>query len=101
MCVGRFNVFLASSTNSRVSEQIETTRSAAAKFFLDEMQNGLTLTSSLQSLEQSLAVLELVMDTISSKAGTKLNSGPRVILREFVAQIRSGRAASIPDHVVT
>jgi hypothetical protein len=96
-CLARFNVFLTASSNSRVSEQIENTRLAASKFFYEEMQSGLTLTSHLQSLEQSLAALELVMDSVPSKSGIKLKSGPRVILREFVAQIRSGRAASIPS----
>lgn len=95
-CMARFSTFLAASSNSRVSEQLDNTRLAASKFFLEEMQSGLTLTSPFTSLEQSLADLEVAMDSVASATGVKLKSGPRVILREFVAQIRSGRAASIP-----
>jgi Homeodomain len=91
-CLNRFASFIAACTNSRFGEQVDGALAAARRFFFDELQNGLTITSAVQSLDQSLDALDQVMSGVTCKSGVKLNSGSRALLREFIFQIRSGRA---------
>jgi hypothetical protein len=94
-CLRRFIAFLSASTGGRSNEQVDCARGVASKFFFDEMQNGLTLTSAVQGLPLSLEVLDQLIDSAACKSGAKLNSGSRALLREYIAKLRSGRAASI------
>lgn len=93
-CMARCVTFIEASIPPSRPDQVEGAKDVAKKFFSDEMQSGLTLTSAVQSLDQSLSTLDVIMDTTSSKSGSKLKSGTRVLLREFIAQIRTGKAAS-------
>jgi Homeodomain len=92
-CHARFATFLSMSTNGRSNEQVDCALAIASKFFFDEMQNGLTLTSAVQILSQSRHVLEQLMESTLCKSGAKLNSGLSTTLHLFLEQIRSGRAA--------
>jgi hypothetical protein len=93
-CHARFATFLSMSTGGRSNEQVDCALAIASKFFFDEMQNGLTLTSAVQILPHSRYVLEQLMDSTLCKSGAKLNSGLRTILQLFLAEIRSGRASN-------
>lgn len=93
-CYKRCIDFFVQSTRDSQPEQTKCARSVANKFFLLETQTGLTLTSAMQPLETSVDVLDRIIDSIADEEQT-LNSGSRIILYEFLAQIRSGKAASL------
>lgn len=75
---------------------LELVRVVGNKFFHGEMQNGVTLTSQGQSLDSALEVLEGCMrDVYEPQTGERLKSGVRAVLREFVVQIRNGKAVEV------
>lgn len=85
--------FFSKGTSGRI-EQNKAAQVVCQKFFIDEVQNGLTLTSAMQPIETSVEVLDGIMNQDLGE-GLNLSSGSRVLLREFLAQIRTGRAASL------
>lgn len=91
-CYRRCMEFFHQCTGDNHSEQMKFARGVADKFFMQECQTGLTLTSAMQPLHKSVEVLDGVMNMITEE-GSLLNSGSRVVLYEFLAQIRSGKAA--------
>lgn len=98
-CERRCMQFFVKSTGGCNEEQTTAIREASRQFFISEVQNGLTLTSAMQQLNVSLSILDSIMDQVST-SGHQLCSGSRIILREFVAQIRSGKAASFDNYDV-
>lgn len=86
--------FFDRNTGGRHPEQSQAAVQVSSDFFLTELQSGLTLTSAMQSLDTSLQVLENIMEKWSAE-GRPLSSGSKVILCEFIAQVRSGQAASM------
>lgn len=75
------------------AEQEGAARRVSHAFFVSELHSGITLTSATQPLPLSISVIDKIMEAESAK-GAKLNSGSKVLLREFLARIRSGEAAS-------
>lgn len=88
--------FIKSTAACQQPEQTKAAEAVAEAFFLGELQSGLTLTSAMQSLETSAGVLDTIMDRVPEEGqGVRLSSGSRAVLREFVAQIRSGQAIHV------
>lgn len=92
-CHSRCIEFFERSTGGSHPEQTEIVKQAAGIFFLSELQSGLTLTSAMQTLEMSVSALDNIIDRALGPT-VKMGSGARVIMREFLAHIRSGEAAS-------
>lgn len=90
-CHRRCVAFFDRNTNSAFPEQSKLVEEVSSMFFLSELQSGFTLTSAMQPLETTVAVLDGIVDKLPSD-GPRLSSGSRVIMREFLAQIRTGNA---------
>lgn len=75
-------------------EQLSAAKLVSHEFFVSELQSGLTMVSAMQPLEVSVEILDNIMDRLPADA-PKLSSGSRVMMREFLAQMRSGDAASM------
>lgn len=93
-CLLRCLSFFYKSIGSAHERQMSVATTVSKAFFLGEMQNGLTLTSAMQPLETGVEVLDGIMEATSTE-GIRLSSGSKVIMREFLAQLRSGMAAGV------
>ncbi|KAI0561616.1 hypothetical protein FGB62_76g0103 [Gracilaria domingensis] len=90
-CHRRCVAFFERATNSAFPEQSKIVEHVSSEFFLSELQSGLTLVSAMQPLETSVGVLDAIMEKLPAE-GPRLSSGSKVIMREFLAQIRMGSA---------
>ncbi|PXF48330.1 Homeobox protein HD-5 [Gracilariopsis chorda] len=90
-CHRRCVAFFDRTTNNVFPEQSKLVEEVSSVFFLSELQSGFTLTSTMQPLETTVAVLDGIVDRLPSD-GPRLSSGSRVIMREFLAQVRTGNA---------
>lgn len=89
--------FVKSTAACHQPEQTKTAVAVSEEFFLGELQSGLTITSAMQGLETSAGVLDAIMDRVREEGqGVRLNSGSRAVMREFIAQVRSGQAVHLP-----
>eukprot|EP00178_Gracilaria_changii_P008580 TRINITY_DN2594_c0_g1_i1.p1 TRINITY_DN2594_c0_g1~~TRINITY_DN2594_c0_g1_i1.p1 ORF type:complete len:654 (-),score=103.83 TRINITY_DN2594_c0_g1_i1:2006-3847(-) len=90
-CHRRCVAFFERATNSAFPEQSKIVEHISSEFFLSELQSGLTLVSAMQPLETSVGVLDAIMEKLPAE-GPRPSSGSKVIMREFLAQIRTGSA---------
>ncbi|CAN8063017.1 unnamed protein product [Agarophyton chilense] len=90
-CHRRCLAFFERTTSITCPEQSKLVENVSSEFFLSELQSGLTLVSAMQPLETSVGVLDAIMEKLPAQ-GPRLSSGSKVLMREFLARIRTGSA---------
>ncbi len=92
-CLQVFTIFFNKHTSGRNPDQMKAAQAVATEFFMSEMQSGLTVSSFVQPIQTSMAILDNIISKRTKQGHPPLTSGPRSILGEFIVQIRSGEAS--------